>query len=308
MKNIAFVNGVERKCGIFYYGTSVFEILQNSTEYKFHFIEAINKEDFFYKIQNMDAVIYNWHPQPMPWCNKDVFLQVRKPQFLILGHTSNEQIIQFPNITAFITIDPEHKSSDSYIAGIRPIKFYDDCVYRPPSGVYKIGTSGTGDASKNINIMLSIINEQFTEPVEFNVHLSEGAFNSAKDNDIKESLNYLRQYANPNVTLNYTVGHYSNYDLVKFLNNNDINIFIYPNYDSMGVSASIDKALAARKPIGINSSNFFRHINKDEINLEKTSIKKIIASGITPLQEYYDKWNTKNFITQYEDMLRKYNV
>jgi hypothetical protein len=308
MKNIAFVNGVERKCGIFYYGTSVFEILQNSTEYKFHFIEAINKEDFFYKTRDMDAIIYNWHPQPMPWCNKDVFLQVRKPQFLILGHTSNEQVIQFPNITGFITIDPDHQSSDSYIPGVRPVKLYDDCQYSPQSGVYKIGTSGTGDASKNINIMLSIINEQFTEPVEFNVHLSEGAFNTAKENVLVESLTYLKQFANPNVTLNFIVKHLSNYELVKFLNYNDINIFIYPSYDSMGVSASIDKALSAKKPIGVNNSNFFKHIISDEINLEKTPLKKIIANGTQPLQKFYDRWNPTELINQYETMLRKHNV
>jgi hypothetical protein len=140
------------------------------------------------------------------------------------------------------------------------------------------------------------------------VHLSEGAFNTAKENVLTESLTYLKQFANPNVTLNFIVKHLSNHELVKFLNYNDINIFIYPSYDSMGVSASIDKALSAKKPIGVNNSNFFKHIISDEISLEKTSIKKIIANGTQPLQKFYDRWNPAELINQYETLLKKYNV
>jgi len=76
----------------------------------------------------------------------------------------------------------------------------------------------------------------------------------------------------------------------------------------MGVSASIDKALAARKPIGVNNSNFFKHIISDDINLEKAPLKKIISNGIQPLQKFYDRWNPTTLIQQYEELLKKHNV
>ena len=39
----------------------------------------------------------------------------------------------------------------------------------------------------------------------------------------------------------------------------------------------------------------FKHIYKDDIALEKKSVKEILDNGVGPLQEYYDRWNPDNF-------------
>jgi len=306
MKNIAFVTGSESNCGIHYYGSNVYEILKISKKYKFHFVEVSNQNEFIEKTINMDAIIYNWHPIPMPWCKTNIFQNVKKPQFLIHGHTANHELIDFSGINEFITIDPNYHKVDKFNSGIRPIIYYPDIKYKFPKQPYKIGTSGIGQGNKNVEVMLQLLNNQFVEPVEFNIHWSVGAFTGADKNLLNTTLDSLKQQAKPNVKINYTLDRLSDYELISWLNNNDINIYIYPNYDAQGVSSSIDKALAAQKPIGVNNSNFFKHIICDEINLEKTAIKDIINKGISPLTKYYKLWNPNTLLEQYERLLDKY--
>ena len=307
IKNIAVVTGAEKNCGIHYYGTNVYNILKTSKQYHFHFVEASSKNEFLEKTAHMDAIIYNWHSTTMPWCTTDVFTSMSKPQFLIHGHTANSEMISFEGINEFITVDPTRNySDDRFHAGYRPIIYWPEIKYTAPSGPIKIGTSGIGHDGKNAESMLQLINQQFDEPVIFNVHWSVGKFTSENDNTLTSKLTNLRAQANTNVSVNFTTDRLSEYDNIRWLNNNDINLYIYPTYDCQGVSASIDKALAAKKPIGVNNSNFFKHIICDENNLEKTSIKDIISNGVDPLTKYYDMWNEDTFLAQYENILNKF--
>jgi len=306
IKNIAIVGGSESDCGIFFYGESVYNILKHSKKYNFHYITVSSYFEFLQKTEDMDLIIYNWHKTPMPWCTTDVFLKTKKPQFLLHGHTSDEELINFDGIDKFIAIDSSKVPGTNFYSGIRPITYYPDIDYTPPLGAIKIGTSGFGHGGKNIDTILQVINHQFDEPVIFNIHASVGAFVDENKDSLTQKLTLLKSQAKTNVTINFTTDRMSDYDNVKWLNNNDINLYIYPHYNCQGVSACIDKALAAKKPIGVNSSNFFKHIRCDENNLEITPIKAIIQTGIAPLEKYYEMWNPIKMVKQYEYILDNY--
>lgn len=307
MKKIALVSGPVQGCGIFYWGSNVYDILKHSKKYNFHFITASSYHEFLTKTHDMDLIIYNWHSVTMPWCTTEVFKKTLTSQFLIHGHTLNSELIDFTGIDEFITVDPSmNYGLKNFHSGYRPIAYYDDIVYNEPNGVLKIGTSGVGHDGKNINLMLNLINDQFDEPVIFNIHWSVGDYVGVNSDALERKLNALKSLAKPNVELNFTIGRLSEYDNVKWLNNNDINLYMYNNYDCDGVSASVDKALAAKKPIGVNTSGYFRHIISDEINIDKTHIKNIVNSGIAPIKKYYDMWNPKTFLEQYEGILDKF--
>lgn len=301
MKQIAIVSGPVKGCGIYYWGINAYDILKHSKKYKFHFVTASSYPEFLAKTHGMDLIIYNWHSVTMPWCTTEVFKNTLTPQFLIHGHTLNSELIDFTGIDEFITVDPSMSYGlKNFHSGYRPIAYYEDIVYNKPNGVLKIGTSGVGHDGKNINSMLNLINDQFDEPVIFNIHWSVGDYVGVNSDALEHKLNALKSLAKPNVELNFTIKRLSEYDNVKWLNNNDINLYMYNNYDCDGVSASVDKALAAKKPIGVNTTGYFRHIISDEINIDKTPIKNIINSGISPIEKYYDMWNPKTFLEQYE--------
>jgi hypothetical protein len=307
IKNIAIVSGPKPNCGIFYWGGNVFEILKKSKKYNFYHLKLSSYSEFKEQTEFVDGIIYNWHKTTMPWCTTDVFLETSIPQFLIHGHTANVEMIDFTGIDAFISVNPSIKFDDpKFYAGFRPIVYYDDIQYFPPSEILKIGTTGIGDDSKNVKYILQLINLQFTEPVIFNVHQSVGDYTRDNKNILQQKLNALKSLAKSNVIINYTTDRFTDYENVRWANNNDVNVYVYPNYDSQGVSGSIDKALAARKPIAVNNSNFFDHIRCDQNNLEITPLKEIIQHGLTPISKYYDMWNPNTFLEQYENILENY--
>ncbi len=71
------------------------------------------------------------------------------------------------------------------------------------------------------------------------------------------------------------------------------------------MSGSVDRALASKKPFGVNDSTFLSHTRRDFNDLTKTPIKDIVAGGIEPFQEFYDVWNPNKLLTLYEGLLDK---
>lgn len=313
MKNVAIVSGPVKNCGIHTFASCMHEILQTSTKYKFHFFEVNTAEEMLSLVDthNVSSVIYNWHPGTSPWCTPEFTKSMTKfNQFLIKGHELYNQQREFDNIKAFITVDPTLPQTENSYPGIRPIAYYDDIQYSPPSKVIKIGTSGFGHYKKGLNKLVDMVNSQFKgEEVELNIHFSIGQFVDPSGGAAKQAIySALAGGLNENVKLNVCHDFFDKQSLIKWLNNNDINIYCYDYYDGPGVSSSVDKALAAKKPMGINDSNYFKHIRKDSIDVNKTPIKEIISAGIEPLQEFYDKWNSETFLNQYHYLLDKYDA
>jgi hypothetical protein len=74
-------------------------------------------------------------------------------------------------------------------------------------------------------------------------------------------------------------------DLLKFLESNTINLFLYNPMFGRGPSSTIDYALSTSRPLGISDCNMFRHIYDDSICIYKTSIKYCIENSV----EYISK-------------------
>jgi hypothetical protein len=289
----------------------VYEILKHSTKYKFHFFEVNTAEEMLRLAEehHITSIIYNWHPSTSPWCTPR-FVKRRSEfnQFLIEGHELYAQQEMFENIKAFITIDPTLPQTDIRYPGIRPITYYPHIKYKPQFGKLKIGTSGFGQQKKGFDRLVQILNDQFKdEEIELNVHFSVGHYVDPSGNAAKDAL-AAKIKLNDNIKLNITHAFFEKHELISWLNSNDINVYCYDFYDGPGVSSSIDKAIAAKKPFAVNDSNYFKHVRKDEIDINKTPIKEIVKSGIDPVLEFYDKWNPTTFLNQYEFLLDTYDV
>lgn len=305
--NVAFVTGSEKKCGIHYYADAVCDILSKSTKHNFYLIECDSEQEFTSKC-NADIAIFNYHPRTLEWFTPEVSSRVKQIQFMIEDHANRFQQLYhlLPNMKEVITVNAVAQDTEHFHPGIRPITYFDDIVYKKPGSKLRVGTSGVATTSKNIDVMVNLINQQFTEPVEFHIHFSVGAFTGVLEDQIHQYTNYLKSIASTNVEIFTVCKRMTDYELIKWLNQNDINIFIYPPFDSDAVSASIDKALAAKKPIGINTSNFFKHIYSPDRNLAIRKIIDIVNDGVGPLQKYYDIWNPQTLLEQYETLVNKY--
>jgi hypothetical protein len=310
MKTVAIFTGPEKQCGIHYYADTVIGILQNSQQYQYKLIDVGSEIEFRNAIQTQkpDLIVVNWHPWTMPWCTPNLLNEFSMPKFLIIGHASLSDNLPF-EVDKFISIDPDHKLQDNYVGGVRPVRFYDDITYSSPlNRRLVIGTSGIGHSIKNLEHLTDLIRIQYTGEyiIDFRVHFSVGRYTDHNETKIRELVKNCQHRAGEAIQITLTCKSFDDYDLVKWLNQNDINIFLYNSFNSIGVSASIDKALAARKPIGINDSNFFRHIYSKDIDIGQNLLTDIVAKGINPLEKFYHRWNQQQLVIQYDTLVSQY--
>lgn len=305
VKNVAILTGSKQDCGIYYYARNLHNMLKESKQNNYMLFTCDSEAEMIkiVKDNSIDVIVHNWHPTTMRWLSQSVIDRTQTRQFMIIGHEGRFETVHFHNLEHYITIDVTAPDTEKVHPGVRPIVIYDDIQYSPPGEILKIGTSGIGQHNKNLQVIIVIINSQFNEPVELNVHFSPGFYTPLKENGITSLIENYKQLAKPNIKINYTLERFSEYELIKWLNNNDINLYYYEHFDAVGVSGSTDRALSARKPIGVNTSNFFRHIISDDINIEKTPIKEIVSKGLTPVEKYYTMWNLNTLLAQYDGLV-----
>lgn len=305
MKKVAIVTGPAEMCGVYQHAYSTYNILKTSTKCEYHLVAAGSESSFMEQISALapDAIIYNHHPATLGWLHSGVTGAMsiyNITQIVITGH---EHVHKFAGINAYVFTDPYKVCGKNEYAGIVPILYDDTIKYLAPNGIIKIGTSGISNVNKCPEHIVGLINEQFTEDVILNLHLSNGNYvdtTGALTNSIVE---VYRKHAKSNIQINVTAAFLETSDLIRWLNSNDINLYWYHTPPVPGVSGSIDRALAAKKPFGVNESSFFSHVRRDFNNLHKTPIKTIIESGIEPLNEFYDKWNAISLIQLYEGII-----
>ena len=305
---VIIINGHKVQCGIYQYSQSLYDVLTSmKTKYTYEFFPTDSVEDARNIITsgNVHAVIYNHHPMALAWLDSGFTRPIRNQfgikQIMITGH---EHETRYIGVDDYIYTDPNFPSMSNVHAGIPPLLFYDDIQYHKSNGTIKIGTSGIGNSTKNLHELVNKINKDFTdEEVILNVHITDGAYvdPTGKFSDMLATI--CEKVAHSNVKIHITRSFMSKKDLVKWLNQNDINIYWHTVGPNLGVSSSIDRAIEARKPFGVNQSNFFKHVIRDHNDITQVSIKSIIENGIEPFQEFYDKWSPEKLITLYERII-----
>jgi len=308
MKKVILVTGATKECGIYQYADSVYEILKTSKKYDFEFLATNSHKEFNERVLTVDpcAIIYNHHPATMRWLDNGITRPIGRNsdivQIAIVGH---EHVNRFTGINSYIFTDPRNKNVEDDYAGVPPITYYDDIQYSKPNGTLKIGTSGISNVTKNLASIISLINDQFTEDVILNLHLSSGSFVDPSGGLSKSLADACRKHAKSNVQINVTQEFFNKKDLITWLNGNDINLYWYQTPNVPGVSGSVDRALASKKPFGVNGSSFLSHVKRDFNDLTKTPIKDIVNSGIEPLNEFYNAWNPQKLLALYEGIIEK---
>jgi hypothetical protein len=319
MKTVAIVQGRREICGVYQLGLATYNILAKSQKYQYVLVSAESAQQLLYWLNQtpVDAILYNYYTPCLGWLNSEITSSIAVPQFVITGH---EQIGNFDNILEYFLLDPNMRHFKNLHQGYfsnpsvryatnyqpvpRPVINYDDITYSPSGNKLKIGSFGFAYGIKRFDKIIDLVNEQFTEPVtvNFNIGISP-LFTDA----VKDIVNNCRTRANSNVELNIAHDFLDSYNMVRFLNNNDINLFYYTDiHHRLGISSCIDLALSAKKPIGVNHCRMFRHVIKSSIDIEVTKIKDIVSQELAPLLPFYDAWSEDNFRSAYERVFERY--
>jgi hypothetical protein len=310
MKKIVLItNHKDKECGVYQYGKRFSSILleASSNEYEYHYLELDNKKDFIEKVSDIspDIVIHNYLNITMPWYDFDCFNLLKKekiPQGLIVHNIGYANIFDF-----FIHQHPFYPQNGVNHPAPRPLFKYNS-KKRESRKIPKINTFGFAFLFKKYENIVEIINQSFDQ-AEINMHLTISKFfpNNGELDEIKKLCN--SKITKDGIKLNITSDFKSDQDILDFLDDADLNIFLYKNYDNYnGISSVIDYALSVKRPIAVCKSNMFSHINNilPSICIEDSGIQKIIENGTKPLEHFYDMWSNKNFVESLEQTFNIY--
>lgn len=301
---ILFVNQPHSQCGVYEFGSLTYKILSSfndsDKQYAFEYAEPKNSIELYAKKNDCKAIIFNYHPMTMSWLNEHVVKDVNLPCALMMHDTRTifgNSVVLHP--------DPCYTSHGvDYKVG-RPI--LKPLELKPKVLENTIGTFGFGTSYKGFNEVIAKVNEEFDEAtirirLPLNTIIDASGFHSFSTRKNLESIKIK-----PGIKLVFEHNYLNHEDLLRWLSENTVNVFMYRNSGRTGdvCSSVIDWAIAARRPLAVSNDIMFHHVHVAEpsICLCNNSLKTIIQNGTTPLEPLYQAWTWENLYLDYERML-----
>lgn len=285
---ILFVSRKSKRCGVADYGLRVYTILKQRFDIELREVEGETNTDDY------DIVIWNYHFATLPWVvNKN---QLRTNKHILIYHEGPMLYTANAIINSDSTCSEQHRMFSSPRPLFEGIEFEDKVNDMPT-----IGSFGFGFADKCYWRIAEMVSKEYDRAIiKLNIPFAE--FGDINGEVAKREVDKVRSYLKPGIELQVSHDYLSHTDLLKFLRSNDINLFMYDELQTRGLSSTIDYALSVKKPIGISRSSMFRHLPR-EICVEDSSIKEVISKGIQPLIPVYQKHSNENLFNKYEQVI-----
>jgi hypothetical protein len=308
---ILIVNHREKHCGIHQYGVNISEALQKSSRYAFVYTECSSEEELHQVVlrTNPSAIIYNYHSPTMPWLSSETTRRYKVPQLGMMHEVTQEEADKATQelFDYHLCPDPTLIENHPYVFKTRRlIPPYLNYKFVPE--VVTIGTFGFGSGDKGFERVMHTVQHEFDEArIVMNVPLNDFVPQAIQD-AVLERIEFSRQrIIKPGIEVVVTHDFLTKRQLLDFLAGNTLNAFFYNPHKDLGISSTIELALAVQRPIAITRCHMFRHVSSisPSICIEDTSLKQIIENGIAPLVPFYNEWSEANFILDYENILNR---
>lgn len=309
MKKILFVNRKAKNCGVKDYGLRLYDIIKKIEDFEFSFVEIDDVNDFVeqYNSYNPDIVLYNYISHIYPFLTNDLIKLIRHIPHIILYH---EGAIGFsPNGVFCVDSTMEDNPSNNVFSLPRPL-FEDVTLNYNINTIPTIGSFGFGFVDKNFPKIAELVCGEF-DNAKIRLNIPFATFGDSSGVSAKNEIDKIKKIiesSNKNIELEYSHDFLEHNDMLDFLKQNDVNIFLYDKHSSRGLSSAIDYSLSVKRPIAINDSHMFRHINKAEPSIvvsESNKISNIIENGIMPLMPFYEKYSNENLRSKFVQSINK---
>lgn len=280
MQKILFITGKAERCGVADYGKRLFAILNKHMD--IDFCEAEKESDISY--EGYGIALYNYHYATLPFISSSN----RNVKHIVLFHEAHMNFS--PDVTVNVSDLP------------RPL-FEGLPHYEDNSDVPVIGSFGFAVGNKNFTGLCQMVRDQFKEAyITLNIPFAEfgdkdGALAKMEVEKCREIL------SGSHIKLQTVHTFLSHSELLQWLSGNDINIFLYHETAGRGLASCTDYALSVKRPIGVSSSEMFRHLPK-EICLDNISIPELISNGIEPLKKVYEDNSNEKLVEKIKSICR----
>ena len=257
---VLLVSHKEKKCGVYQYGISISEALKISQKYAFVYAECSSEGELFDLLDQIQpsAIIYNYHPQTMSWMSKGLKDQITIPQIGTI-HEVTQKVADEANKDLFdyhIAPDPTLNLNNPIVFKTgRLVPLYKNNYDLPK--IVTIGSFGFATGGKGFEKLIIAVQDEFDEAI-IRLHMPVGDFANL---DVEKLVERCKQLVvKKKIELIISHSFLEKNQLLDFLAQNTINVFLYDQCQDRGISSVIDYALAVQRPIAISNSNMFRHI------------------------------------------------
>jgi hypothetical protein len=301
---ILFVSHKPSLCGVYQFGFRIANVLKHSTLYNFVYIECESKDEYLQAERTYQPIarIINYHPVTLPWITGERIY----PTIGIAHEGCQASIDRYTNslFDFHIAPDPTLILNNKLIFKTgRLVDKYSN-KYPIPT-IPTIGTFGFATNGKGFDRIIHEVEKSFNHAIiKFNLPPSTFADPNGVANHmtVDRCKNLIKK---PGITLEAGFDHLDDMQLLDFLAQNSINVFLYDNMSGRGISSAIDYALAVNRPIAITQSSMFRHISMPNIEIEISTLSEILNRGPGILNQFKDKWTSDNLIHEYEMIITK---
>jgi hypothetical protein len=299
--NVLFLNHFPSQCGVYNYGRRLFPILKKSKFYSFHYQEVSNIDE--YQLIDMNQykfIIYNYHELTMPWLNGETISKTNIHIGLLHENTHNffNYILDIASMPRpiFETIPTSIQTKTEEVLAF--------LNYGIDSNIPIIGSFGFGFTNKGFERIVTAVNNEFDEAI-IKIVMPFATFGDCYG-DTARYVKGLCENNNtkPNIKIMIIHDFLEDGDMLYFLNNNTINVFLYDFMHGRGKSSTIDFALSVDRPLCISNSYMFRHIYHDRICIDHRSIKQCIEDSQIYCREQREKHSNQTLIRFMELFLR----
>ncbi|MBF0543679.1 MAG: hypothetical protein HQM08_04565 [Candidatus Riflebacteria bacterium] len=331
-KKILFISHRKSRCGVYEFGKSITDVLQESKRYEFIRVECSSLTDLRSAIREHfpAAIVYNYIRSVMPWLGQRILpmfyrnniASIPIPQigiihevtqvvadsatnyrntFLPFGRTIlNKSLFDF-----YIAPDPTLLLKNPYVYKTgRLIPEYKN-NFPHPSGTPVIGSFGFAAPNKGFENIVKLVQNEFDEAI-IRLNIPSSDFVDKKGVQAKIVAEKCQSLiTKPGIRLLVTHYFLETNGILDFLAQNTVNMFLYEDTGNRGLSSTVDYAMAVQRPIAISDAIMFRHLFDVEpsVCVTKNNLKTIISGGFIPLKKHYDEWNAENILWEYERIL-----
>jgi SAM-dependent methyltransferase len=314
--NVLFVSHRLSQCGVHEFGKNVGSAINKSTRHNFIYVECESLAELNTAISSHAPaiIIYNYTRPTLPWLTKKII------------HTKHRSLINYikvPQIGIIHEVTQERADNEGtglfdYHIGPDPtLLLKNPVVFKtgrlvpeyhnlfPASENTVIGSFGFATANKGFPEIIHAVQKEFDSAIiRFNIPSADfgDKAGGAATLLVKACKKLITK---PGISLEVTHDFLSKNQILDFLAQNTINVFLYHDEKGRGLSSTIDYALAVDRPLAVSDSTMFRHLRKLEppVVLTRSSLKQVIKNGSKPLQALKKEWDEENLIWDYERII-----
>src|ERR1700687_1922836 len=328
LKTVLFVSHKKARCGIYEFGQNIYAALSKSRLYNFIKLDCSTLQDVTDAIAKYSpaALIYNYHPSVLPWIATKIaprlfrnnLTSISVPQIGIIHEitqpTADSATVYKNRFVVGRSSRLSNSLFDFYIAPDPTLLLRNPYVFKtgrlipayennfPPPLIPTIGSFGFGTPNKGFDQIVTLVQQEFDAAIiKLNIAFADfGDEDGANARLIAAQCKKL--ITKQGIQLQVSHKFYDRDEVLDFLAQNTINVFLYHDTGNRGLSSTVDNALAVRRPVAISDSIMFRHLFDTEpsVRITQNTLRKIIDNGFAPLESHHDEWNSENLLWEYE--------